>query len=89
MRTLEIIKEFDKMTYENPSRLLVDGVKTGVRWNGDTKRDLYGKQNPDDSDNFAFTLVQELDFELESKLTHNEKIQFYSQLKNHLNDYPE
>ena len=90
IRTLSIVKELDEPTFTYPHRLLIDGEKTGVRWNGDTKRELYGPAAVDNAEEeFAYILVQELDQELETKLTELERTLFYGQLLDYIHNYPE
>ena len=82
MRTLDVIQEFDCYTYESPHRLVLDGVPTGVRWNGDTKRAI------GDTEEFAYILVKELDYEI-GGLTEAEMLWFYQQLTGHFGSYPD
>ena len=93
MRTLKILKEFDPYSYGSPSRLILADNETGVRWNGDTKKDLYGDFPVlGCAKEFAFTLVSELDQELGfigDGLTIEEKARFHKQLLKHLEDYPD
>jgi hypothetical protein len=83
MRTLKIIKEFDENTHESPHRLIVDGVKTGARFNADTKNDI------GDCEEFAFILVSELDQELMYVLDKTEKAKLYGQILEYLNKLPD
>lgn len=93
MRILSIVQEFNKDTYESPHELILNNVKTGVRWNGDTKKELYG-DNPvrDSAGDLAHILVSELDYELKLAdvgLSKIEKACYYDQLITHLSGYPD
>ena len=82
MRTLDVIQEFDIHTYSQPHRLVLDGVETGVRWNGDTKRAI------GDTEEFAYILVKELEHEA-GGLDEIETLWFYQQLVDHFSTYPD
>ena len=95
MRILEIKEEIDSPTYWPARRLILDGVQSGVRWNGKTKRDLYGSSTyPEREREMAYILVAELDQELKYKnkndgLTLEEQLFFFNQMLEHLEAYPD